>query len=200
MLTRDRKQFLDESCLSWRTASPVKLVRVREEITTEAGAFRDSLRRMGGLASLFEALQRHVHENPKLYQPIEVGAVVNSLVRIWPRITPVLCSEEAAGQEFAEVMREHDLPISFFRDMLFQREALSGREWQYLIARYLRVREISKRENHELGRLYKQNRPVDAYQKVGIRMTEESRQLEMRFDEIVEEEFRDVADNLAIAG
>jgi hypothetical protein len=201
VLTRDRRRLLDERCLSWRTASPVRLGRLRDEATcSEEVSFRDTLRRMGGLASVLEVLQRRLHENPGLYHPVEVGAIVNALVRAWPRVTPALCSEEAATKDSGEIMGEHDLPISFFRDILCNSDSLSERDWHYLIARYLRVREISKRENYELGKSFKQNRPVDAYQKVGIRMTEASRQLEMRFGEAVEAEFRDVSEALVGGG
>lgn len=148
---------------------------------------------MGGLAAILHALQQHVHANRYLYEgrEVEIGAVVNSLIRTWPAgiLGDRLQSAEASRAE-SQILGEHDLPISFFRDILLQREQLSVTDWHYLVARHLRVRWITNRENDALGQNgFKQNRPENAYELSGITMTRESSHMESLFDNRVSQFF-----------
>jgi len=184
---KSRRRFLDGECQKWRKKKKPQILKGALAIHF-SNAKR--LARMGELARMLYALQRSAHRRPDLYPGRTLGDVVNGLIRNWPGLSfgGDLCSKAAVGKPVAKLVGEHDLPISFFRDMI-SRTSLSVNDWHYLIARYMRVRWITKAENRRLCRRHKQNRPKDAYRKAGIRMATSARRLEYAFNRIVASAF-----------
>lgn len=187
MLTESRRRFLDGECLKWRKKTKPHILK-----SALQSYFVDTKRlaHMGELARILYALQRSAHRRPDLYPGRTLGDVVNALIRSWPGLSfgRDLCSQAAVGKPVTKLVGEHDLPISFFRDMI-GKAPLSVNDWHYLIARYMRVRWITKAENRKLCRRHKQNRPTGAYRKVGITMATSARRLEYAFNKIVADAF-----------
>lgn len=197
VLSDSRKQELDRKCAEWRRAESVTLRGPRGALD-EQSEFKRTLRSMRGLAAMLHALQQHVHANRDLYEgrEKEIGTIVNALIRNWPvgSLGDRLRSEETNLVERRQILGEHDVPISFFRDILREAEPLSVTDWHYLVARFLRVRWITDDKNDALGdNGFKQNRPEDAYRQVGITMTAESNRIESLFDNLVSQFFTEAA-------
>lgn len=123
------------------------------------------------LASALKAIQDiyHRHGNETAYTTRQIGAVVNALLRAWP--VKVLPLKSVKGASVRKKTGEHDPPISFFRDLLRNKELLpSESEWQYILLKHLRVVTISKAEDARLTKQsWKQNRPSNAYHRCQIR-------------------------------
>jgi len=191
VIRKSRRAVLDRMRDEWSREVRVRLLRKARANQWDTDADCEGLlERMGHLAGALSALQKLYHKNLHHYDARSMADLLNALIRSWPGVTldgrlSSMKALEARGTA-EPVVPEHDSPISFFRDMLLTQKRLSRADWHYLISRYLRVRHITVQEDRALTNAgYKQNRPLSAYEEVGIKMSVSGTSVERRLTRII---------------
>nr|AQQ74626.1 hypothetical protein [uncultured bacterium] len=194
MLKPDRRIALDGMREKWGASKC--MIRKRRAIPPDRWAdeqeFEKCFRRMGHLARHLALLQKQYHADRGLYCEYLLACLINVMIRNWPDIEfgKELKSVGAAAAEGVQLVGEHDVPISFFRDLLMGQEILDADDWQYLLATCLRLKRIAPEEDARLRKMkWKQNRPVHAYRDAGIHLTDSSRKLESAFRRFLDRKF-----------
>ncbi|MBK4735483.1 hypothetical protein [Noviherbaspirillum pedocola] len=177
MLTSERKQELDERRKRWGRDNPIRLYSQKDLQCRyhSVAEHRQTIARLRDLAVFLAYLGALYHAHgASLYGNDLPKFVAGTFIRFWPLKDIPLSSTKA---ECAPTV-DHDVPLSFFRDM-FMQERLSACEWLYLLVSFYKAVTIAKFEDGFLserrdGVSYKQNRPTSAYQKRGIVLSTQS--------------------------
>jgi hypothetical protein len=184
-LTNAQIRALDQYRRHWGRQKPCD-----DSADKKVGEAPDRLR---SLANRLVALQRCFHESDALDGPFtrtQIGALVNAMLRPKlpvPRETLNGPLKSHMAHMSPDVKREHDSPISFFRDLLVKRELMTTEEWMYVLLKYHRIITISKDEDTTLsagqgGVSWKSNRPLTAYRLCGIVLHETSKRSLKRYN------------------
>lgn len=191
-LTDEQIRALDDFRREWGRMQP------GADPAVNAGG---GLERLRSLAEQLVAVQRCFHASGALEGPFTwkaIGSLVNALLRPdlpVPRIALRRPLRSRAAKRMPKIVREHDSPISLFRDLLIDRKYLSTEEWMYVLLRYHRIVTITKNEDKKLrrgrgGRNWKSNRPLNAYKRCKIVLDGESRAVLRTYDRWVHEQIK----------
>lgn len=195
MIDKESKAKIDEYRLNWESKRLSISKRPESDINSDQSRkSNEELKsnieiRLKDLSRVLSVLHKIYHQNKEYYGDAFLAYVGDKVIRHYPWKDFPLISEAAAKElnikpddliGFSKeeikinpkvIHYEHNMPISFFRDIFRDEIDLNEEDFEYILNKYYNVVRITKEENDRLtSKGYKTTRPASAYKDCDIKI------------------------------